>query len=85
MSGQCCCPDILFHSNMKDVGNLLYMEKKCVNTLIMFRWSSIEPVSIAECIAQIGLPTSTPVMSICEVSMLPNVEPPALSEWLTKN
>ena len=47
---------------------------------IVYSWSFIDAVSKAECIAQIGLPMSTPLMSICEVNILPNVDPPAISE-----
>ena len=47
-------------------------------------WSSHEAVSLAECIASNGLPTSTPSMSIWPVRMLPRVEPPATSLWLMK-
>jgi len=43
-----------------------------------------EAVSRAECIAQRAMPMSTPSMSSVEVRMLPRVEPPGESLWLSE-
>ena len=50
----------------------------------MLKWSYTPQSSRAECIANIGVPTSTLRMSICDESMLPSVEPPAKSDLLVK-
>ena len=50
----------------------------------MLKWSYTPHSSRAECMASSGVPTSTLFMSICDESMLPNVEPPGRLERLVK-
>ena len=49
----------------------------------MYVWSLVPPNSRTECIPNIGFPMSTVRISILPVEILPNVEPPIMSERLT--
>ncbi len=56
---------------------VFYAPKKVENTRTVSKWSATPAVSRAECMAHIAQPISTPLSGICDVSMLPSVEPPS--------